>query len=96
MVEPDSGLSKEGYSLCQKIENLTNIPTYYFLNRYWGRKVGEENRLCPNCGKTWRVKEDYLLVEGFNDFVFRCDSCRLVSHLGNFLSLTDTIPKRKG
>lgn len=83
MVEPDSGLSKKGRSLCHKIEHLTNIPTYYFLNRYWGRKVGEENRLCPSCGKTWRVKENDLDTEGFNGFVFRCDSCRLVSHLGD-------------
>jgi predicted nucleic acid-binding Zn ribbon protein len=83
LVEPNSGLSKEGRILCETIEKRINIPTYYFLNRYWERRTDEENRACPNCGKNWRIKEDYLSTKGFHDFVFRCESCRLVSHLGN-------------
>ncbi|EDN66040.1 conserved hypothetical protein [Beggiatoa sp. PS] len=83
LVEPNSGLSKKGRILCETIEKITNIPTYYFLNRYWERLTGQENRVCPNCGKNWRVKEDYSNRNGFHDFTFCCELCRLVSHLGD-------------
>ncbi len=81
LVDPNSGLSDEGRKLCSEIEVGTGIPTFYYLMRYWGRSKGEEKRVCPGCGGPWRtsVMAD---EEIFREFHFRCDSCRLVSHLG--------------
>ncbi len=79
MVEPNSGLTKKGKELCEIIEKKTGIPTYYFLNRYWGRLKNEESRLCPECGNEWRVEKDIASRESFSNFVFQCKPCRLVS-----------------
>lgn len=80
MAEPGSDLSKSGRELCFKIEQATQKPTYFYLNRYWGRKKGEENRLCPGCGNSWRVSKSPG-EDKFHHFDFRCEPCRLVSHI---------------
>ncbi len=84
LVDPNSELSSEGRELCQKIERATNKPTYYFLHRYWGRRVNEEQRKCPGCGKCWRVKVSPQPLEPFHKFYFRCEGCRVVGHQGLF------------
>ena len=76
----DSELSKQGIECCQKIEEITGIPTFYYLFNYraWGQKKDNE-RKCPQCGGDW-------LIEGatFNDtFAFKCDKCRLISELSS-------------
>jgi len=74
----DSELSKQGIDCSKRIEEVTQIPTYYFLFNYraWGQKK-DKKRKCPSCGNDW-------LLEGStsNDFyAFKCDDCRLISEL---------------
>jgi predicted nucleic acid-binding Zn ribbon protein len=82
MASPDSELSQRGREICQQVEAATGVPTYYFLMRYWGRRKGEETRRCPGCGGSWHVVMPANATSGFCDFPFRCEACRLVSHLG--------------
>lgn len=78
LATPDSELSKAGQNICKYIEEVTGIPTYYYLQRYWGRRRNEDKRLCPSCGQNWSTGfED----DEFYNFAFKCDSCRLVSQL---------------
>jgi predicted nucleic acid-binding Zn ribbon protein len=81
MADPRSKLSMTGRELCREIETATGKRTFYYLQRYWGRNVGEDKRLCPMCGRRWRtsVKESDSTL--FWKFSFRCVRCRLVSHL---------------
>jgi hypothetical protein len=81
LAEPASELSQSGRSLCRAIENATGIPTHYYLMRYWGRTRNESARKCPGCRRTWRTEWPEE-GEPFWHFHFRCDTCRLVSHLG--------------
>lgn len=75
-----SSLSIEGRTICERIEKLTGVPTYYFLFNYraWGRRRDAE-RKCPVTGKSW-------LIAGttFNHFIaFKSDEARLVSELSS-------------
>lgn len=81
LADPNSMLSEEGRKLCREIESGTGISTFYYLNRYWGRSKGEDDRACPGCGGAWRTSVD-ADEKTFREFHFRCESCRLVSHLG--------------
>ena len=83
LADPQSELSLNGRELCTEIETATGKPTFYFMNRYWGREEGEENRLCPGCGSKWRSKEKTSRGNPFHQFAFRCKRCRLVSHLAS-------------
>lgn len=80
VATPDSGCAIAGRELCQTIEHATGKATYYYLLRHWGRELGETTRLCPGCGAAWaqRAGEE---SRGLAWFDFRCDPCRLVSHL---------------
>jgi predicted nucleic acid-binding Zn ribbon protein len=80
-ADPNSELSATGLELCQEIEAATGKRTFYYLQRYWGRNVGEENRLCPMCGRRWRTSAKEAEETPFWKFSFRCLRCRLVSHL---------------
>jgi predicted nucleic acid-binding Zn ribbon protein len=53
------------------------------LHRYYARRSGEESRPCPGCGRRWAVRTLEDQGKRFRDFFFRCDRCRLVSHLGD-------------
>ncbi|MGM9511248.1 DUF2310 family Zn-ribbon-containing protein [Larkinella sp. GY13] len=80
MEDVNSNLSKRGREICQRIEEATGVPTFYYLLNYrdWGRKK-DLARKCPITGKDW-------LIEGstFNDFIgFKCDESRLVSGLSS-------------
>lgn len=81
--DSESQHGKNGRELCQKIETATNIPTYYYLKRHWGRKQGEGSRLCPVCGKQWDVKNIKSNQHKFWHFDFMCVSCRIVSHIAD-------------
>lgn len=81
LADPSSELAEEGRRLCKEIEQATKIPTFYYLMRYWGRSRGEDERVCPGCGSEWRTSAE-AAGNNFWDFHFRCEPCRLVSHLG--------------
>lgn len=81
LADPRSELASSGRGLCRLIEENTGKKTYYFLFRYYGRRKGEEDRSCPECGKPWLRKENLAKDLPFWQFPFRCDKCRLVSHI---------------
>jgi len=83
LAVPGSVVAEEGRELCREIEAATSIPTYYYLMRYWGRREGEETRVCPSCGGTWRNENADTGTRGIDWFDFRCDACRLVSHIAS-------------
>ncbi|GAB3042542.1 DUF2310 family Zn-ribbon-containing protein [Spirosoma pulveris] len=77
-----SPFSKQGRSLCQRIEELTDIPTYYFLEnrRSWSEKK-DRDRKCPLTGYNWLIKGST-----FNDLIsFKCEASRLVSQLSSMV-----------
>lgn len=81
---PDSELSRYGRDSCDDIEETTGVPTFYYLNRYYGRPEGEAKRKCPGCGKRWRTKFPLDSEEqAWHEFPFKCDKCRLVSHMAS-------------
>ena len=75
--DPHSPLSKGGRKICSVIEDLSGVPTYYYLYRGGGRSAADERkRPCPSCGKKW------LLHEPLHDIIdFKCDRCRLISNI---------------
>ena len=77
MARIDSDLSKQGLACCQRIEQVTGKPCYYYLYRYGGRSQRlERQRRCPRCGGAW------LLDAPWHDkFDFRCDGCQLISNV---------------
>ena len=69
-----SQLTKQGIEICSKIEELTLIPTYYYLHNY-KKFRGDQSKLhCPSCNQKWYLKNQ---LHEFYDF--KCDNCRLVS-----------------
>ncbi len=83
LAEPRSELAEQGRRLCREIESATGRPTYYYLMRYWGRTKGEADRPCPLCGGSWKTAPDARPDKPFYAFDFRCEPCRLVSHIGD-------------
>lgn len=79
LADPTSGLSRRGREICHFVEEKTSLPTYYYMHRYWGRRVGEEDRLCPSCGGQWKQKAGDN--RGIGWFDFKCDACRIVSRV---------------
>ena len=83
LADVNSDFNKNGLSIAKSISKLTKKRTYYYLQRYWGLKSGEEERVCPNCGSNWYVHSDELKESaGLRWFNFQCHKCFLVSHLG--------------
>ena len=74
--DPNSTLSKQGRSVCQRIEEMTGIPTYYYLFNYRKRTRQQDlDSKCPLTGKEWLLEEAKR-----SDFMdFRCEDSRLVS-----------------
>lgn len=82
LADPTSDLSVTGRDLCVRIEKATKKPTYYYLTRYWGRDDGEGARPCPlRCGGEWRLSAHNDDMAPFHKFQFKCDGCRLASHI---------------
>ncbi len=76
MQDADSALSKQGRAAGQRIEEVSGVPTFYFLFNYRRRSRKQDREWkCPDCGKEWwlegRVPGDFI--------AFRCEGCRLVS-----------------
>ncbi len=72
----DSSLSLHGREICNKIFQLTQRPTYYYLYRYGGRSRAQElKRRCPSCNGDWLSEPPWHL------FDFKCDTCHLVSNI---------------
>ena len=91
MCEIDSALSQGGRQLCSLIEKATEVRTFYYQYRNWGRlsnarnseDVWPELRVCPGCGADWKrraLQPPGLRSRNFFDFAFKCDDCRLVSN----------------
>lgn len=74
MQEIDSQLSRQGLEICRKIEELTSIPTYYYLHNYKKFKGDQLIKPCPICSKKW-----YLKKQLHNFYDYKCDNCKLVS-----------------
>jgi predicted nucleic acid-binding Zn ribbon protein len=91
LCEPTSYISDLGRNGCLAIEKATGIPTYYRLDRYYGRKDAEEKkRRCPCCGKPWFVKrppKEPGERQQVHEFDFMCKKCRLVSHCATEINL---------
>lgn len=75
--ELNSSLATRGMALRQKIEQLTEVPTYYYLYRVGGEsEFSERNRLCPGCNEPWALAQSqHQIID------FKCDSCRVVSNI---------------
>ncbi len=82
LADPMSALAAHGRNLCREIEAATSVPTFYYLERYWGRPKGENQRPCPGCGAAWRTERPQESPARFWHFEFKCDGCRLLSHEG--------------
>ncbi len=78
----NSKLTKEGLKVRERIESLTRTPTYYFLDRIYGRSLKQEKaRRCPSCGGAWIQEEP---IHG--RFHFKCEKCRLLSTTADWFS----------
>ena len=82
LATPNSKLSITGRNICKLIEKKTELPTYYYLMRYWGRSKKESKRSCPSCGNKWH-KSGITKSKGISWFDFQCHKCRLVSHVAS-------------
>jgi hypothetical protein len=102
LADPSSQLSSVGRDLCSKIGQATRRRTYYYLNRYYGRRRNDDARLCPGCGGEWRVSEQHRETTKFARFEFCCHRCRLVSHTasspegGRTARIGEFHPRRRG
>ena len=76
MEKENSQLTKQGLKICRNIENLTEIPTYYYLHNWTKYKNDTLKRLCPSCNKKWGLKKQ--LHKFYN---FKCDNCKFISTL---------------
>ena len=74
MQNHNSQLSQQGIEICRKIEELTKIPTYYYLYNYRKVKKGQILSNCPKCSNDWTLPKP---INNFYDY--KCDNCRIVS-----------------
>jgi predicted nucleic acid-binding Zn ribbon protein len=80
LADPASVLGIAGRELAREVERATKLPTYYYLLRYWGWADREGERRCPDCGGPWK-NQGARSPSGLGWFDFRCEQCRLVSHV---------------
>jgi predicted nucleic acid-binding Zn ribbon protein len=77
ITDAHSDLFRRGWDLRGRLEYITKIPTYYYQYRVGGHDLEEEqSRLCPGCGRQWRVDKPIHDI-----FHFKCDHCRIVSNI---------------
>jgi predicted nucleic acid-binding Zn ribbon protein len=74
MQEINSQLSRQGIEICRKIEELTSIPTFYYLHNYKKFKGDQLRRPCPSCNKRWDLK-----TKLHKHYDFKCVQCKIVS-----------------
>lgn len=76
MQDPHTALSRQGRAVCQRIETVTGVPTFYFLFNYRRRTPAQDRAWkCPLCGKNWLLEG----AEPTDTFAFRCEDDRIVS-----------------
>lgn len=71
----NSNLTKYSLEVCQKIEEVTRKPVFYYLFNY--RNISHKkdvNRKCPSCNGEWILDKQL-----HNLFDFKCDKCKLLS-----------------
>ena len=74
MQKMDSQFSKLGLKICRRIEDLTSIPTFYYLYNYKKFKGDQLLKLCPGCKGKWSLE-----TQLYNHYDFKCDKCRIIS-----------------
>lgn len=74
MREIESQLSRQGLAICLQIEELTNIPVYYYLHDYRVNQRKSRLKSCPKCDGQWKIEPAL-----HNVYDFKCDRCRLLS-----------------
>ncbi len=75
--ELNSSLAQRGMALRKKIEQYSNVATYYYLYRVGGENAkSEQTRNCPSCGGDWALEQPLHQV-----IDFKCDNCRIVSNI---------------
>ena len=74
MQNVKSALTRQGMEICEKLENITNTPTYYYLYNYKKYKREVLTKLCPSCKSNWGLNDQLS-----NLYDFKCANCRLVS-----------------
>jgi len=74
--DPDGSMIRLAREHAARIEEATEVPVYTWLVRNYGAPEGDGERPCPSCGEPWRVPG-----ESDQELQFRCDRCRLASHL---------------
>lgn len=77
MQELNSQLSKQGIRITKKLEDLTSVPTFYFLYNYRKHQKDDINRPCPSCNKKWSLKDRHYFYD------FKCDDCRIISTISS-------------
>ena len=84
LADPRSEMSSWGREVCRQIERATGLPTYYYLQRYfgWRNEHRERNRKCPGCGRAWARNPAGSVHHSIESFEFRCARCRLISCVG--------------
>jgi predicted nucleic acid-binding Zn ribbon protein len=86
LADLESDCSIRGRELCLIIETATNVPTYYYLKRNYGREDAEEKkRQCPDCGKPWFVEHPERKT--FWKYNFMCEECRLISDIAETVDI---------
>lgn len=80
LQDHDAELSIMGRKVCRRIEDVTGIPTYYFLMNYrdW-TKADDNNRKCPMTGMDWQIPGR----TASDMWAFKCEASRLVSELSH-------------
>ncbi|MBW8687282.1 DUF2310 family Zn-ribbon-containing protein [Chitinophaga rhizophila] len=71
LTDIGSPLTMQGRGICDRLEQLTGKPSYYYLFNYDRREMEHS---CPSCGREWQLTHKML-----EKFDLRCDPCRLVS-----------------
>lgn len=81
----DSPLMQEARRLAGEVERAVERPVYTYLLRFRGTdRATEGAALCPDCGGSWyAAKGSAPSMEPFYRFHYRCEPCRLVSHVAN-------------
>jgi predicted nucleic acid-binding Zn ribbon protein len=86
LQEVHSPINTWGRELCEIIEKITGVPTYYFLFNYRVcTEQQDKQRKCPITGNDW-----YFKGKTSSDFfAFKCEESRLVSELSTNSSDSD-------
>jgi predicted nucleic acid-binding Zn ribbon protein len=83
LSQPESAMAQEGRELARRLEEATELPTYYFLKHYWERRKEDVQSRCPSCAGDWAETKLGTEQYGLDWFEYRCDHCRLISEVAS-------------